>query len=95
MALLVAVECIISFASDSTPSESFHNFTISWNNLEPTCYGTVLEMWIQILGLGSGLIQSVSWTSSMIRWIKLLGFTKLAPVLSEERNFKYQEVEKV
>lgn len=40
-ALLDAVECIISFVSNSTPSQSFHNFTIVQNNLELTCYGTV------------------------------------------------------
>lgn len=38
-----------------------HNFTITLNNLEPICYGTGLEKWIQITA--SGLILSISWMS--------------------------------
>lgn len=57
--LLAAVECIISLVSNSTPIQSFHNFTITWNNLELVCYGTVLEVWIQITGFDSGLINSI------------------------------------
>lgn len=76
-ALLAAVECIIFLCI------WFHSFTILpqlYKHLEkePVYYGTVLEVWIQIIGFCSGLIQTISWMSLIDRWIELLSFTKMA-----------------